>query len=70
MPQHGKKYEAAVKTYDSQTPYPAPAAMAMVKEMATAKFDETVEAAFGRTPDAAEARLGDRQGIGGPTALV
>ncbi len=35
-----------------------------------ARLAETVEAAFGRTPDAAEARLGDRQGIGGPTALV
>jgi large subunit ribosomal protein L1 len=46
VPQHGKKYDAAVESYDSQTLYPAPAAMAMVKEMAPAKFDETVEAAF------------------------
>ena len=34
------------------------------------RLDETVETAFGATPDAAEARVADRQGIGGPTALA
>ena len=35
-----------------------------------ARLAETVETAFGGTPDAAEATRSDRQGIGGPTALV
>ncbi len=39
-------------------------------ELELARLDETVEAAFGETPDAAEARRADRQGIGGPSALV
>jgi uncharacterized membrane protein len=34
------------------------------------RLDETVESAFGETPDAAEARRADRQGIGGPSALA
>ena len=34
------------------------------------RLDETVETAFGATPDAAEARVPDRQGIGGPSALA
>ena len=34
------------------------------------RLDETVESAFGATPDAAEARRADRQGIGGPSALA
>ena len=34
------------------------------------RLDETVETAFGATPDAAEARRADRQGIGGPSALA
>lgn len=46
MPAHGKKYREAVAKFDKQAAHPANEAVALVKEMATAKFDETVEAAF------------------------
>jgi large subunit ribosomal protein L1 len=46
MPRHGKKYEEAASRFDRLTPYPAPEAVELVKNMASAKFDETVEAAF------------------------
>ncbi|MBO4873330.1 MAG: 50S ribosomal protein L1 [Lachnospiraceae bacterium] len=39
----GKKYQEAVKSYDRFQVYDADAALAQVKKMATAKFDETVE---------------------------
>ncbi len=41
---HGKKYLEAVKTYDKQTQYDRDEAVAIVKKLATAKFDETIEA--------------------------
>ena len=41
---HGKKYVEAVKTYDKQTQYDRDEAIAIVKKLATAKFDETIEA--------------------------
>ena len=44
MPQ-GKKYRAAVATYDVESTFEAAAAIAKVKSMASAKFDETVELA-------------------------
>ena len=44
MPQ-GKKYRAAVATYDVELTFEAAAAIAKVKSMASAKFDETVELA-------------------------
>jgi large subunit ribosomal protein L1 len=40
---HGKKYNEAVKKYDSEREYDVPAACALVKELHYAKFDETVE---------------------------
>jgi large subunit ribosomal protein L1 len=40
---HGKKYNEAVKKYDREREYDAPAAAALVKELHFAKFDETVE---------------------------
>jgi large subunit ribosomal protein L1 len=46
MPKHGKKYRASAATFDKnelQTPL---AAMKLVKQAATAKFDETVETHF------------------------
>jgi large subunit ribosomal protein L1 len=46
VPAHGKKYRDAMRRFDRETAYPAPQAVALVKEMATAKFDESVEAAF------------------------
>ena len=44
MPQ-GKKYKAAVATYDVESFFEPQAAFAKVKSMATAKFDETIELA-------------------------
>lgn len=43
---HGKKYREAASRYDKNTSYPAPQAVELVKTMASAKFDETVEAVF------------------------
>ena len=40
---HGKKYIEAAKKIDSQKSYPLNEALALVKESAFAKFDETVE---------------------------
>ncbi len=39
----GKKYQDAVKKYDKQKQYPVVEAVGLVKELAFAKFDETVE---------------------------
>ena len=41
---HGKKYVEAAKLYDKQTQYDKDEAVAIVKKLATAKFDETIEA--------------------------
>ncbi len=41
---HGKKYREAVKSYNKQAQYDRDEAIALVKKLATAKFDETVEA--------------------------
>ena len=41
---HGKKYVEAAKLYDKQTQYDNEEAVAIVKKLATAKFDETIEA--------------------------
>jgi large subunit ribosomal protein L1 len=40
---HGKKYRAAVEKVDHEATYPLEKAVDLVKEMAYAKFDETVE---------------------------
>ena len=44
MPQ-GKKYKAALASYDIETMYPSSDAIAKAKSLATAKFDETIELA-------------------------
>lgn len=46
MPKHGKKYVEASKKVDSAKLYEIDEALALVKETATAKFNETVEVAF------------------------
>lgn len=46
MPKHGKKYQDAVKRVDKNNLYEVQEALALVKENATAKFDESVEVAF------------------------
>jgi large subunit ribosomal protein L1 len=43
---HGKKYREAASRYDKNTPYPASQAVDLVKSLASAKFDETVEAVY------------------------
>jgi len=46
MPKHGKKYQDAVKQIDRARYYPLEEAVALVKKVALAKFDETVEMHF------------------------
>jgi large subunit ribosomal protein L1 len=46
MTKHGKAYTDAIKGYDPEQPLPAADAMELVKSLAPAKFDETVEVAF------------------------
>lgn len=45
MPKHGKRYLEAAKKVDRLKLYDPAEALALVKELATAKFDETVEVA-------------------------
>ena len=45
MTKHGKNYLAAAEKV-AETPYTPLAAMQLVKEVASAKFDETVQADF------------------------
>lgn len=42
----GKRYKAALTTFDRQTDYPMDEALKLVKANAKAKFDETIEAHF------------------------
>ncbi len=45
MPQHhGKRFKAAAQSFDSKKMFSAPEAVALVKQNASAKFNETVEA--------------------------
>lgn len=46
MPKHGKRYKALVGKVDRDKQYSIDEAAALVKELATAKFDETVEVHF------------------------
>jgi large subunit ribosomal protein L1 len=46
MARHGKKYREASMRYDKQTPYGPQEALELVKTLAPANFDETVEAVF------------------------
>ena len=46
MVQRGKRYNGAAAAFDKHTAYAPMEAVEMVKQMAAAKFDETVEAAF------------------------
>ncbi|MFT4039661.1 MAG: 50S ribosomal protein L1 [Thermomicrobiales bacterium] len=43
MPKHGKRYDNAIKLVDEEKLYGAEEAIALLKEVATAKFDETIE---------------------------
>jgi len=46
MPKHGKRYLDLMKTYDRLQEYSLEEAIGLVKKLATAKFDETVEMHF------------------------
>lgn len=46
MPKHGKKYMNAASRYDAEHAYRPAEALELVKTLASATFDETVEAAF------------------------
>jgi large subunit ribosomal protein L1 len=46
MPKHGKHYREALKGFDAAVPYPSSEAVQLVRSLAFAKFDETVEAVF------------------------
>ncbi len=46
MTKHGKTYADATQRYDPERPLPAADALELVKSLAPAKFDETVEVAF------------------------
>lgn len=43
MPKRGKRYEDSLKLFERDTDYQPQEAVALVKQVATAKFDETVE---------------------------
>jgi large subunit ribosomal protein L1 len=44
VPRHGKRYRDVAEKVDRRATYPAPEAARLVKELATARFDETIEA--------------------------
>ena len=46
MAKHGKKFQALAKLVDEEQLYTVEEAIALVKETAKAKFDESVEVAF------------------------
>ena len=46
MPKHGKRYRGLATQVERQKLYPVPDATTLVRELATAKFDETIEAHF------------------------
>lgn len=46
MPKHGKRYRALIEKVDRNRQYSIDEAAALVKDLATAKFDETVEVHF------------------------
>jgi large subunit ribosomal protein L1 len=46
MAVHGKRYQNAAKLIDAEKTYPLADAVALVKQVATAKFDETIELHF------------------------
>lgn len=60
MPKHGKRYRALREKVDKSQQYPLAEASAMVKEMANAKFDETIEAHFRLGIDARKSDQGVR----------
>jgi large subunit ribosomal protein L1 len=69
MPKHGKRYQSALDKFDRDTLYEPREALTLVKDMATAKFDETIEAhmRLGIDPRKAEEQI--RHAIVMPSGL-
>jgi large subunit ribosomal protein L1 len=61
MAKHGKRYEDALKVFDRATEYEPSEAISLVKQLAKAKFDETIEVHFrlGIDPRKAEEQVRD-----------
>ena len=55
---HGKRYNAAVAAVEQGKAYDAAEAFAKIQEIATAKFDETIEAHFKLGVDPRQAEIG------------
>lgn len=68
MPKHGKKYKAAAAKVE-RTLYQPKAAMELVKELASAKFDETVEASIRLGVDTRKADQNVRGSISLPNGI-
>ena len=68
MPKHGKNYKAAAEKVDSSKLYSPKEAMELAKELAPAKFDETVEVAVRLGVDTRKADQNVRGSIALPTA--
>ncbi len=43
MPKRGKRYRNALEAYSKESHYPPAEAVSLIKQLATAKFDETIE---------------------------
>ncbi len=61
MPKHGKRYVDSLKLYDADRIYEPAEALELVKKLATAKFDETIEVhmRLGIDPRKAEEQIRD-----------
>ena len=64
MPQHGKKYNDASKRYDRQALHSPGEAIDLVKSLAPARFDESVELAVARHGEPAVRNRKERPGRG------
>ena len=68
MAKHGKKYRSAAEKIDSAQLYTPRKAVTLVKEVATANFDETIEAHFRLGVDTRKADQNIRGSISLPQA--
>ncbi len=69
MAKHGKRYEDALKEFDRATEYEPSEAIGLVKQLAKAKFDETVEVHFRLAIDPRKAEEQVRDAIVMPAGL-
>jgi large subunit ribosomal protein L1 len=69
MAKHGKRYEDALKEFDRATEYEPSEAISLVKQLAKAKFDETIEVHFRLAIDPRKAEEQVRDAIVMPAGL-